>query len=116
MLLNNGKHNGQQFLSESAIQELRRLTTEPSLVKYNPKSGEGFDYALGSWVIEAGSDQQAKVLASPGLYGTWPMVDWNRGYAYVFFVKDLLGEQKKDMFMEMKSAIDERKSPRSAGR
>ncbi len=116
MLLNNGRHNGQQFLSEASIQELRRLTTEPSLVKYNPKSGEGFDYALGAWVLEAGSDQQAKAIACPGLYGTWPMVDWNRGYAFLFFTKELQGEQKKDLFMEIKSAIDEKIAPRSASR
>jgi len=107
MLLNNGKYNGQQVLSEDAVKELRQLQTKPAQIRYAPKTAEGFNYALGSWAIEE-QGNEATVLASPGLYGTWPMVDWCRGYACLFFVKTLLGEQKKDAYMEMKSAIDER--------
>jgi CubicO group peptidase (beta-lactamase class C family) len=111
MLLNNGKYHGVQILSEESVSELRKLQTTPEQIKYAPKAGEGFGYALGSWVLEEGKDGEANVLASPGLFGTWPMVDWCRGYACIFFVKTLLsGEQKKDTYMEMKDAIDERMS------
>jgi CubicO group peptidase (beta-lactamase class C family) len=107
MLLNNGKYNGQQILSEDAVKELRQLQTNPTQIKYAPKTAEGLNYALGSWVLEA-KGNEATALACPGLFGTWPMVDWCRGYACIIFVKTLLGEQKKDAYIEMKSAIDER--------
>jgi CubicO group peptidase (beta-lactamase class C family) len=107
MLLNNGKYHGTQILSEASIKELRTLQTTPDLIKYAPKAGEGFGYALGSWVIEEGEKEQADVLSSPGLFGTWPMVDWKHGYACIIFVKTLLGEQKKDVYLQMKDAIDE---------
>jgi CubicO group peptidase (beta-lactamase class C family) len=113
MLLNNGKYRDKQILSEASIKELRKLQTTPEQIKYAPKAGEGFGYALGSWVLEEGKDGEANVLSSPGLFGTWPMVDWCRGYACIFFVKTLLsGEQKKDAYMEMKDAIDERIHPK----
>ena len=107
MLLNNGKHNGQQFLSEASIKELRTITTTPQTIKYVPKTAEGFGYALGSWAISEGANGQASVLASPGLFGTWPMVDWERGYACLFFAKTLLSDQKKEAYLRMKDAIDE---------
>ncbi len=106
MLLHNGKHNGQQILTEASIKELRTVHTRPELVKFAPRSAEGFAYALGSWSIE-GDEGEAKVLSSPGLFGTWPLVDFEKGYAYLVFVKSYLGEQKKDLYLQMKDAIDE---------
>jgi CubicO group peptidase (beta-lactamase class C family) len=111
MLLNNGKYHGNQILSEASVKELRKLQTTPEQIKYAPKAGEGFGYALGSWVIDEGKDGEANSLSSPGLFGTWPMVDWCHGYACIFFVKTLFaGEQKKDAYMQMKDAIDEKLS------
>lgn len=109
MLLNNGKYHGVQILSEASVKELRKLQTTPEQIKYAPKAGQGFGYALGSWVLEEGKDGEANALASPGLFGTWPMVDWCRGYASIFFVKTLMsGEQKQEVYMQMKDAIDEK--------
>lgn len=109
MLLNKGKYQGRQILSEGAVKELRKLQTAPEQIKYAPKAGTGFGYALGSWVIEEGKDNEARVLSSPGLFGTWPMIDWCRGYACLILVKTLMsGEQKQDVYMQMKDAIDEK--------
>jgi CubicO group peptidase (beta-lactamase class C family) len=106
MLLHDGKHNGTQILSAESIKELKTIQTKPELIKYAPRTAEGFSYALGAWAIE-GEDGQASVLASPGLFGTWPLIDFEKKYAYLVVVKSLLGEQKKDLYLEMKDAIDE---------
>jgi len=109
MLLNNGKYHGTQILSEASVKELRRMQTTPEQMKYSPKTAEGFGYALGSWIVDEGKDNVANALACPSLNGTWPMVDWCRGYAYLFFTKTLLkDEQKKDVYLQMKDAIDEK--------
>lgn len=105
MLLHNGKHNGVQILKEESIRELRTIHTTPETIKYAPRSAEGFSYALGSWAISE-ENSQATILTSPGFFGTWPMIDWQRGYAYLVVTKTLLGEQKKDLYMLMKGAID----------
>ncbi|HET9825051.1 MAG TPA: hypothetical protein VFP87_06930, partial [Chitinophagaceae bacterium] len=53
-------------------------------------------------------DGKATAVASPGLFGTWPMVDYCRGYAYLFFVKSLLGEQGAEAQLEIKRLIDQK--------
>ena len=106
MLLNKGKYNGKQVLSEESVETLKRVQTQSVKISYAPKAAEGFGYALGSWVVEE-KNGKATALASPGLFGTWPMVDFCRGYAYIVFVKNLLGEEKADAHMGLKKVIDE---------
>lgn len=106
MMLNKGNYRGKQILSEESVNEMMKAQTFPEFIKYAPKAAEGFNYALGSWVLEEGADGVAKVLASPGLFGTWPMVDYCRGYTYILFVKNLLGEERADAHLEIKKVID----------
>lgn len=113
MLLNKGKYNGVQILSESSVYQLRIPQTNKEMIKYAPKAADGFNYALGSWVLDeiplTGSEKpgrRATSLASPGLFGTWPMIDFCRGYAYIVFVKNLLGEQRAEVHKEAKKIID----------
>ena len=105
MLLNNGKHNGQQILSEASIAELRKIQTANLPMNDAPKAAAGFQYALGAWVLESNGGM-ATVLASPGLFGTWPAVDFCRKYAFLFFTKDLLGEQKRGVYEDLKKLTD----------
>lgn len=131
MLLNNGKHNGVQILSESSVDEMRKVQNKAVQIMYAPKSAEGYLYASGSWVIaykdstiDAGTKKSmtavpplpesrireisvATSLASPGLFGTWPMIDYCRGYAYIIFVKNLLGEERADAHRQLKKLVDE---------
>ncbi len=106
MLLNKGKYMGKQVLSEESVTQLMTLQTKPAMIKNAPKSAEGLGYALGNWVVEE-KDGKTIAAASPGLFGTWPMIDLCRGYAYLVFVKNLLGEEKAEANMQLKSLIDE---------
>jgi CubicO group peptidase (beta-lactamase class C family) len=108
MLLNNGKHNGQQFLSEASINELKKIQTTPELIKYAPKFGQGLPYALGSWVVDEGKNGEASALSASALTGSFPMVDWCRGYAFILMVKSPQNEQKKEPYIELKEALDEK--------
>jgi hypothetical protein len=62
---------------------------------------------LGAWAEEE-KDGKATAVTSPGLFGTWPLIDYCHGYAYLFFVKNLLDEEKADTQLEIKAAIDEK--------
>jgi CubicO group peptidase (beta-lactamase class C family) len=106
MLMNKGKYNGKQILSEESVEEMMKIQTNTSMIRYAPKAAEGFNYALGSWVIEE-KDGKSAVLTSPGLFGTWPMIDVCRGYAYILFVKNFLGEERANAHLEIKEVIDE---------
>lgn len=105
MLLNGGKYNGQQILSEASVMELRKIQTASLPMNEVPKAAVDFQYALGAWVLESNGNT-ANVLASPGLFGTWPAVDFCRHYAFVFFTKDLLSEQKRELYEELKKLTD----------
>lgn len=105
MLLNNGMYQGKRILSEASIKEMRKIHSKPEQMKFVPKAAEGFDYALGSWVIEK-KGTEGTTLACPGLFGSWPMVDWCRGYAYLVITKSLLGEEKAGLHMDIKKIID----------
>ena len=106
MLLNKGKYKGIQFLSEESVEEMMKMQNTLAQVKHAPKPSEGYRYTLGSWAIEEGKDGVATTLASPGLFGTWPMIDFCSGYAYILFVKNLLGDQRATAHIEMKKIID----------
>ena len=113
MLMNKGKYNGKQILSEESVNEMMKVQTTSGMIKFAPKAAEGFNYALGSWVIEqtapkANEPSTATSLASPGLLGTWPMIDFCRGYAYILFVKNFLGEERATAHLEIKKVIDEK--------
>ena len=105
MLLNKGKYNGKQILSESAVNEMMKVQNNPEQIRYAPKSAEGYTYASGSWVVEE-KEGRATSLASPGLFGTWPMIDYCRGYAYIVFVKNMLGDERASIHKELKKIID----------
>jgi CubicO group peptidase (beta-lactamase class C family) len=107
MLMNKGIYQGRKILSENAVNEMLQVQTKPELIKYAPKAAQGYNYALGAWVIEE-KEGKATAVASPGLFGTWPMIDYCRGYAYLFFVKNLLGEERAGAQMEIKGLIDEK--------
>jgi CubicO group peptidase (beta-lactamase class C family) len=107
MLLNKGKYNGVQILSESSAEQLLQPQTKPELVRYSPKSAEGFGYAFGNWVLEKDDKGNTTAAASPGLFGTWPMIDICRGYAYLVFVKSLLGEERANVHMDLKKVVDD---------
>jgi CubicO group peptidase (beta-lactamase class C family) len=106
MLLNKGKYNGVQILSENSVNEMLKVQNTPQQIKYAPKAAQGYTYASGSWVVEE-KDGTATALASPGLFGTWPMIDFCRGYSYIVFVKNLLGEERANAHEEIKKIIDE---------
>jgi CubicO group peptidase (beta-lactamase class C family) len=107
MILNKGKFNGKQILSEGSVNQMIQVQTGPNVkVAYAPKVAEGYDYALGSWALEKGADNKATSLTCPGLFGTWPVVDFCRGYAYIVFVKNLLTETRANVNVEIKKAVD----------
>ena len=54
MLMNKGKYNGKQILSEESVDEMMKIQTANVPKRYIPKAAEGFNYALGSWVVEEG--------------------------------------------------------------
>lgn len=106
MILNKGMFNGKRILSEAAVEAMQQAHATQDMIAYAPKAAEGFDYALGEWILEKDGNGKSVCVSSPGLFGTWPLVDNCRGYACIFFVKNLLGEEKRDIYTDMKNTVD----------
>ena len=106
MLLDKGMFAGKRILSEKAVAQMQTVQTNNIAKKYTPKVTEGFEYGLGEWIQEKDSKGNSTVVSCPSLFGTWPYIDKCRGYAFIFFNKNVLGEQKKELYLELKKTID----------
>jgi len=107
MMMNKGVYQGKRILSEKAVDEMMQVQTTPDKIKYAPAVAQGYNYALGAWVVEQ-TNGKATSVSSPGLFGTWPLIDYCRGYAYLFFVKNLLSEQRADEQEEVIKLLDDK--------
>jgi CubicO group peptidase (beta-lactamase class C family) len=107
MILNKGTLNGKKILSEQSVELMQQSQTNGIKVKYGPDVAQGYNYAFGEWVLETDANGKSTCVASPGLFGTWPFVDIKRNYACIFFVKNLLREERKEIYADLKKTIDE---------
>jgi CubicO group peptidase (beta-lactamase class C family) len=106
MILQKGAYQGIRILSEQSVSEMQKPQIRLSMVKYAPRPAAGFTYGLGEWVEESAKDGTSTAVASPGLFGSWPLVDNCHRYACLFFIKSLLNEKQKDIYLEIKKNID----------
>ena len=104
MLLNNGVYKGQRILSEKSVSELRRIHVENGF-KNVPGEVNGFVYALGAWSPEQ-AGKQASTLTVPSGGGTIPVIDFCRGYAFVYLLKDFKEDQKASAYSDIKAVLD----------
>lgn len=107
LLLNKGMFNNKQVLTESSIAMLHTLQVSPDKMKYIPSTLQGLDYGLGEWILEANAAGKPVSVGVPSMQGTWPVADLCRGYAFVVFTKELQGEQRRDLYMNLKAIVDE---------
>lgn len=107
MLLNKGMFNGKRILSEASVEAMITDQVGGATVKYAPEAAAGASYGLGGWILAKDAQQKGTVVACPGLFGTWPLVDFCRGYACIFFVKTLSkGEEKRAMYDDLVATIN----------
>jgi CubicO group peptidase (beta-lactamase class C family) len=106
MILNKGLFNGKRILSEQAINDMHVLRTNTNIIKYAPKTTEGFNYGLGEWIQETDVNGKATVISCQSLIGTWPMIDLCRGYAFLLFTNNLK-ESNRELVFAMKELIEQ---------
>lgn len=106
MILNKGMFNGKRILSEASIEMMQTPQMTSNMIAFTPAATTSFDYGLGEWIQEKDANGKTTVVSSPGLFGTWPLVDICRGYCCIFFVKNNLGEVKSKLYLDLKATID----------
>lgn len=106
MLLNKGVFNNKRILSEASVQEMETASITPPIIKYAPPATQGYLYCSGAWIQANDEADKPAVFCSPSLTGTWPVIDTKNNYACIIFVKSPQGEVKREIYLEIKTAID----------
>jgi CubicO group peptidase (beta-lactamase class C family) len=102
MLLNKGKFNGKQILSEASVNELLKIQTGPAFNKFTPPFMNGFSYGLGTWLeTKDGTVMNCLSQNSPFVW-----IDYCRGYACILLSKNEQDMQKRELYNQLQEAIN----------
>lgn len=103
MILHKGVFNGSRILSEKSVAEMQVDRISPDVkIGYSPVPMNNIGYGYGEWVLKP----DGKTVTSPGLFGSIPWVDNDRGYCaflMTFYIKKRDAEQR---FKDLKQLVD----------
>lgn len=102
MILNKGMFNGKRILSEASIAQMQinRVTSDVKVAS-SPTEAGGFGYGYGEWIMGQGA------VTSPGLFGSFPWVDYNKGYAAFMMTFYIKNDGRNQRYKELKALVDE---------
>jgi CubicO group peptidase (beta-lactamase class C family) len=101
MILNKGTFNGKRILSEASIAQMQINRVTPDVkVAYSPTEAGGFGYGYGEWTMDKGA------VTSPGLFGSFPWVDYNKGYAAFMMTFYIRNDGRNQRYKELKALVD----------
>ncbi|PTR01617.1 CubicO group peptidase (beta-lactamase class C family) [Mucilaginibacter yixingensis] len=101
MILNKGTFKGKRILSEKSIAEMQINRLSPSVkIGYSPVEAGNFGYGYGEWVMEGGA------VTSPGLFGSFPLVDNQRHYAGFLMCVYIKNDGRNERYKQLKSLLD----------
>jgi CubicO group peptidase (beta-lactamase class C family) len=106
MLLNGGVFNGKRILSEAAIETMSKASSTQGMIKESPSIVLGKNYAVGQWILGTDENGKTTTVACPGLFGTWPLIDYCRKYAFLIFTPGDASSEKKELMASFKEIID----------
>ena len=106
MLLNGGIFNGKRILSEAAIETMMKSSSTQGMIKETPAILEGKNYAVGQWIFGTDENGKTTTVGCPGLFGTWPVIDFCRKYAFIIFTPGDASSEKKELMASFKEIID----------
>lgn len=109
MILNKGSFNGKRILSEQSIAEMQVNRIGPGVkVTYSPAEAGDFGYGFGEWVMEGSTPGNlSRSVSSPGLFGSFPWVDNEQGYAAFLMTFNLNNKGRHEKYTELKALVDE---------
>ncbi|MGF7078974.1 serine hydrolase domain-containing protein [Mucilaginibacter sp. UYCu711] len=109
MILNKGEFNGKRILSESSIAQMQinRITADVK-VAYSPGEAGNMGYGYGEWVSKSASAADTGLpISSPGLFGSFPWVDYKNGYAAILMTFYINNKGRNERYKELKGLVNE---------
>jgi CubicO group peptidase (beta-lactamase class C family) len=108
MILNKGMYKGKRILSEKSIaaMQVNRITQHVKIA-YMPAEAGNFGYGYGEWVMQSSSQNEpAKAVSSPGLFGSFPWIDNEKGYSAFLMTFYVNSRGRNQRYLELKQLID----------
>lgn len=105
MILNNGLYKRKKILSERSVVLMQQNYAKDAVIKYSPAEAGNWGYGFGEWVMEDAA-LRSKAVTSPGLFGAFPWVDNDRGYAAFLFCFNLKSKGRGEMYHQLKDLVD----------
>lgn len=108
MILHKGLFNNQRILSEKSIAEMEVNRITPGVrIAYAPAEAGNFGYGFGEWVMEASApDNRTRAVCSPGLFGSFPLVDHEKNYCAFLMTFNLKNKGRNEKYRELKALLD----------
>ena len=109
MIQNKGLYKGKRILRENSISEMQinRITADVK-VAYSPGEAGDLGYGYGEWVSKNSvAGNLSKSVSSPGLFGSFPWIDNEKGYSGFLMTFYLKNTGRSDRYKELKDLVDE---------
>ncbi len=105
MMLNNGTYHGKRILSVASIKaiQVNRITPDVKVI-YSPDESKIAGYGFGEWLIK--DDIGNNFYSSPGLFGSFPWVDYTHQYCAFLMTYNLNNKGRQERYASLKSIVD----------
>lgn len=102
MILDKGMYNGRRVLSEKSIAGMQLNHAKNARVVYSPAAGAGWGYGFGEWVMK-----ESVMVSSPGLFGSFPWVNNEKGYCAILFTVNLRNRERAELYKGLVEVVEE---------
>jgi len=109
MIMNKGMYNGKRILSENSIAQMQvdRIASDVRIA-YSPAEAGNIGYGYGEWVWDSAKvGNLSKAVTSPGLFGSFPWVDNEKGYCAFLLTFYVKSEGRNERYKQLKALVDE---------
>jgi len=109
MVLTEGKFNGKQVLSKNSIIEMQKNRVGKDVtVASSPAEAGNWGYGFGEWIIDGTEEgKRSMVVSSPGLFGSFPVVNREKNYCGILFTFNLKSKGRHERYTELQAALNE---------
>jgi CubicO group peptidase (beta-lactamase class C family) len=109
MILNEGKFNGKQILNKNSIVEMQvnRVGKDVTIAS-SPAEAGSWGYGFGEWIMDdAEQGKRSSLISSPGLFGSFPVVNREKNYCGILFTFNLKHNGRHEKYKELQSLMTE---------
>jgi CubicO group peptidase (beta-lactamase class C family) len=105
MIMHKGMFNGKRVLSEKSVTEMEIDRTKDAIIAYSPVSQQAnWHYGFGEW-IAAEKNGQSMVVSSPGLFGSFPWINIEKGYCGFLLNFNLKREGREKLYASLTKIV-----------